>query len=151
MASEFEKASFHNPIDRDKVTETPGLLPYPHHVGSPAFAPTRAGSIQSAALKAMEEQCDAQMQQIKEQIDLLAKQAQRIKDRMELSRIIFGAQMGFKPVIGSVYHLYARAESEFVLSMIGPDEWGKKRPFKYFVSSVKLLSDHTWEQVNKHP
>jgi hypothetical protein len=32
--------------------------------------------------------------------------------------------------------------------MIAPGEWGDKLPFKQYLASVTLLSDHTWE-VNK--
>ncbi len=142
-------SDFQNPIDPDKVTTTPGLLPYPHTVGSPAFAPTKQGVIRSTALKVMEEQCDMQMQQIKEQITLLAKQAESLRDRIEISKMIYQSAMGFQPIVGHVYHLYARTEGEFVLSMIGPDEWGRKVPFTFYAASAKLLSDHTWQIVRE--
>jgi hypothetical protein len=53
--------------------------------------------------------------------------------------------MGFQPVIGHIYYLYERAEEKWVLSMVAPENWGKKIPFQKFVSKVKLLADHTWE------
>jgi hypothetical protein len=34
-----------NPIDPDKITDAPGLIPYPHNIGSPAFKPNEEGAI----------------------------------------------------------------------------------------------------------
>jgi hypothetical protein len=148
MSAEKEK-DFINPIDPETITENPGLIPYPHSIGSPAFAPNKEGSIKSNALAAMEEQCEMQLGQIKEQIELLARQAEAIRERAEVSKAVYASKMSFKPVIGKIYHLYARKEGEFVLSMVAPSEWGPKPPFKHFVASVKLLSDHTWTVTEK--
>jgi hypothetical protein len=136
---------FVNPIDIDKIAENPGLLPYPHTIGSPAFAPTKQGVIKSRSLKAMEEQSNMQLNQIKEQIALLARQAEALRNRVEISKAVYAAEMGFQPLVGETYHLYVREEEKFVLSMIGPEEWGKTIPFKYFAATIKLLADHTWE------
>mgnify|MGYP001804354711 CR=1 FL=1 len=140
-----EEREFVNPIDADKITDKPGLIPYPHTVGSPAFAPTETGVIKSRSMKAMEEQSNIQLEQIKEQIALLASQAEKLKNRVEVSKAVYAAEMNFDPVVGSEYHLYARKEEAFVLSMVSPEEWGTKPPFKHFVASVRLLADRTWE------
>ena len=144
-----EGQEIHNPIDIDKVTENPGLIPYPHTIGSPAFLPNKEGALRSSSMKAMEEQCDIQLDQIKEQIALLSKQAQEIKDRYEISKAVYSSRMSFEPVVGEIYHLYARSEGEFVLSMVAPNQWGKTIPFKHYVSSVKLLGDKTWKVVKE--
>ncbi len=143
-----EGTEFVNPIDPDKITENPGLIPYPHTIGSPAFAPTRKGAIKSRSMKAMEEQSTMQMRQIQEQIALLARQAEKLRDRVEISKAIYEAEMGFQPIAGNTYHLYARDIQQFVLSMIGPEEWGRKIPFKHFVGTVRLLADHTWDVLH---
>ncbi|MCB0663271.1 MAG: DUF2452 domain-containing protein, partial [Saprospiraceae bacterium] len=64
--------------------------------------------------------------------------------RVEISENIYQAEMNFKPLMGHTYHLYQRTSGAFVLSMIGPTEWGKNSPFQ-FLATVKLLSDHTWD------
>ncbi len=145
MNSKSQAKEVINPIDPDKITDSPGLIPYPHTIGSPAFAPTEKGIIKSRSMQAMEEQSNMQLNQIQEQIQLLAKQAERLKNRVEVSKAVYAADMNFEPVVGKEYHLYAREEGEFVMSMIAPEEWGKKTAFKHFVASVKLLSDRTWE------
>ena len=145
---ESKEKKFNNPIDKDKITENPGTLPYPHTIGSVVIKPEDMGKVKSNALSAMFKQTDSQLNQIKEQIELLAKQAKRIEERKEISIIIYSAQMGFDPLIGHTYHLYKKS-SDFILSMVSPGEWGKQMPYDKFVASVKLLSDHTWEILEK--
>ncbi|RMG27380.1 MAG: DUF2452 domain-containing protein [Bacteroidetes bacterium] len=136
-----------NPIDRDKITETPHSLPYAHTVGGFEIRPIDKGRVKGNAIQAMEEQAQMQMNQIREQIELLVKQAQQIKKRVEISQDIYLADMNFEPVIGKIYHLFERKNGQKVLSMIGPEEWGPSMPFERFLASVKLLADHSWEVV----
>lgn len=89
-----------------------------------------------------------QLDQIKQQIELLARQAQEIVKRKELSLMIYDAKLNFRPVIGQVYHLYQRKDDSYLLSMISPQEWGGSGPFKQFIASAKLLADHTWMEVS---
>ena len=121
---------FVNPIDKDKVAENPGLLPYAHTVGGAVVRPDKQGVLRSKSLASMEQQTDMQLHQIKEQIDLLARQAKEIQERKEISAQIYQAHILFKPEINHVYHLYENQEGENVLSMIGPDEWGKKPKYR---------------------
>lgn len=137
-----------NPIDKDKTTETPSLLPYPHHIGSIVVRPEDQGKIKGRAYSAMQEQTARQLMQIQKQAELLAAQANEIRRRVEVSEKIYQAKMSFEPFVGHTYHLYQR-ESEYVLMMIAPNEWGRvKCDHLKFISSVTLLSDHTWDIEN---
>lgn len=138
-----------NPIDPDKVTDRPSTLPYAHHAGSALIKPIDKGKVKGRALSAMAEQTHAQMAQIKEQINLLAKQAKAIQDRVELSEQIYQAEIGFEPLIGHQYHLYLKRDGSWTLSMIGPNDWGRSFPHEAFLASARLLSDHTWDIVEK--
>jgi hypothetical protein len=123
------------------------VLPYASSVGSVAIKPTKEGVIKHKALSAMEDQTNMQLNQIRQQIELLAKQAQEIRKRKELSLMIYEAKLSFKPQIGQVYHLYEKRDHTHILSLVAPAEWGGSGPFKQFLSSVKLLADHTWFEV----
>ncbi|MEI8111114.1 MAG: DUF2452 domain-containing protein [Chitinophagia bacterium] len=124
------------------------VLPYASSVGSVAIRPTKEGVIKHKALTAMEEQTQMQLDQIREQIELLARQAQELRKRKELSLLIYEAKLSFKPQIGHTYHLYQKKDGSHILSLVAPTEWGGAGPFQQFVSSVKLLADHTWKEVN---
>ncbi|HSK13546.1 MAG TPA: hypothetical protein VK907_10050, partial [Phnomibacter sp.] len=65
------------------------VLPYASSVGSVAIRPTEEGAIKHKALLAMEQQTDMQLDQIREQIELLARQAQELRKRKELSLMIY--------------------------------------------------------------
>ena len=142
--------SFFNPIDKDKVAEKPNLLPYAHHVGGAIIKPLDKGRTKGNAMKAMFQQTENQLTQIKEQVETLIRQAQAIHDRISISERIYTADVGFKPVIDHVYYLYERDNGDWFLSMVSPAEWGKLRNFE-FIAKVKLLADHTWDVVEKNP
>ena len=145
MQEEKGKKDFQNPIDKDKVAEAPGILPYGHHSGSAIIRPEDRGKIKGRALDAMEDQTEMQMRQIREQIELLAAQAQKLQERKEVSEQIYLAEMGFEPLINHVYHLYQKKNGQTVLSMIGPEEWGHTMPYEALIATVRLLADHTWD------
>jgi hypothetical protein len=140
---------FQNPIDPDKITETPHSLEYPHHAGSALVKPEDQGKIKGRALSAMEHQTDLQLNQIYEQMQLLAEQAKKLQDRKSISEFIYQAEMRFEPLINHIYHLYKKEDSTYLLSLIAPDQWGRsKRSFEW-VATVRLLADHTWDVLNK--
>ena len=75
-----------NPIDKDKVSDMPGLLEYAHHVGSAIIKPEDSGKIKSRALTAMREQTNMQVKNIYEQMQLLANQMNDIKKGLKLAK-----------------------------------------------------------------
>lgn len=84
------------------------VLPYAASVSGAVIRPTEEGMIKHKALTAMEEQTNMQLDQIRQQIELLALQAQEIQKRKELSLMIYEAKLTFKPNIGQVYYLYQK-------------------------------------------
>ena len=142
---------FINPIDPDKITENPHSLEYPHHAGSALVRPEDTGKIKGRALSAMEHQTDMQLNQIYEQMQLLAEQAKKLNDRKSISEFIYTAEMRFEPLINHVYQLYQKEDSSYLLSLIGPKEWGRSKNTYTFVATVRLLADHTWDIIEKNP
>ncbi|MCB0477582.1 MAG: DUF2452 domain-containing protein [Crocinitomicaceae bacterium] len=142
-----KKKQFINPIDPDKITESPNSIEYPHHLGSAIVKPEDKGRIKGNAMAAMESQTDMQLHQIYEQMQLLAEQARKIEKRKEVSEIIYAAEMRFQPLINHVYHLYQRENGTHILSLIPPEQtqFSKNMSNWEIIASVKLLADHTWE------
>lgn len=140
---------FENPIDPDKITENPHNLEYAHNVGSALVKPEDQGKLKGRALSAMEHQTDMQLDQIYQQMQLLAEQAKKLNDRKKISNFIYGAEMRFEPLINHVYHLYEREDKSFLLSLIAPDQWGRSNHQFEFVATVRLLADHTWDILSK--
>lgn len=143
------KEEFQNPIDPDKITENPHTLEYPHHAGSALVKPEDQGKVKGRALSAMEHQTDLQLNQIYEQMQLLAEQAKKLNDRKSISEFIYQAEMRFEPLINHTYHLYQKEDSSYLLSLIAPDQWGRSKKSFDWVATVKLLADHTWDILEK--
>ena len=80
--------AFVNPIDKDKVTDMPGLLPYAHHAGSAMIKPEDKGRIRGNAMTAMYDQTDRQMEQLRRQMETLVGQAKSLSSRMQVSEMI---------------------------------------------------------------
>ena len=103
-----EEKDFINPIDKDKITETPSTLEYGHNVGSAVVKPEDMGKLKSRSITSMEHQTDLQLGQIYEQMQLLAKQAKNLEDRKTISEKIYTAEMRFEPLINHTYFLYQK-------------------------------------------
>lgn len=136
---------FQNPIDPDKITENPSSLEYPHHAGSALVKPEDKGKIKGRALAAMEFQTDMQLDQIYQQMQLLAEQAKKLNLRKDISELIYQAEMRFEPLINHIYHLYKKEDSTYLLSLIAPDQWGRSKKSFDYLATVRLLADHTWD------
>ncbi|GAB3700527.1 DUF2452 domain-containing protein [Spirosoma flavus] len=140
-----EAKVFINPISPDKVADAPGLLAYAHTAGGAVIRPEDKGKITGRAVAAMREQTDMQLSQLYKQMQLLAEQATAIRHRVEISERIYAAQMSFEPVVGKTYHFYTRKNGQDVLSMVAPNEWGRKFPFERCLATVRMMADHTWD------
>ncbi len=148
MPEEKEKEAFVNPIDGEKIAKDPHLLPYAHERGGATIRPVDKGKITGLAMSAMYEQTDMQLDQIKAQIELLARQANEIQNRMTISEQIYAAEINIDPIIGRTYHLYNRSNGQPVMSLVSPAEWGPNPPYE-FVATMKLLGDHTWDILER--
>ena len=139
-----EEEGWENPISKDRITETPGSILYPHHVGGFKIEPTEKSIIKHRSQSAMLDQTKMQLDQIYRQMELLAEQAKEIKNRVEVSEWVYQAEYSFEPLVNHTYHLYQKNNGKYCLSLIGPNDWGKSSPFAEFISSVTLLADRTW-------
>ena len=74
----------------------------------------------------------------------------KLSERKKISEFIYTAEARFEPFINHTYHLYKREDSSYLLSLIGPKQWGKSRNNFDFVATVKLLADHTWDILEKN-
>jgi cellobiose-specific phosphotransferase system component IIA len=149
LKEQKKQSTFINPIDKDKISENPHSIEYAHHAGSALIKPEDKGKLKSRALDSMEQQTDMQLGQIYEQMQLLAEQAKKLNDRKRISEFIYTAEMRFEPFINHTYHLYQKDGGDFMLSLVGPKQWGKSGAKLEFVGTVKLLADHTWDILER--
>jgi hypothetical protein len=141
----MSEEAFFNPINPDKVAENPGLLPYAHTAGGAVIKPDDMGKVKGRSMLAMRQQTDRQMNQLYEQMEVLARQAKLLANRKEISERIYDAAMGFEPIISETYYLYEKENGADLLSLVAPEEWGRSFKYSRFLAKVTLLADHTWE------
>ena len=141
----MQDETFHNPINPDKVAENPGLMEYAHSAGGAIIRPDDMGKVKGKAVLAMRQQTDRQLGQLYQQMAVLAQQAKDIRNRIEVSERIYGAQMNFDPVLNEVYYVYEKENGKDVLSMVAPHEWGRSYKFSRYIAKVTMLADHTWD------
>lgn len=138
-----------NNYDEDGSYVGPASLsPIPLTLGSPVIKAEDKNKIKANAVEAMHYYANQEMAMLKKQADLIMEQARDIENRLKISEKIYESDLRFTPVIGQVYHLY-EADNGYKLSMIGPEEWGRSKPFGKYLASVKLLGDHSWDIVKK--
>jgi hypothetical protein len=145
-----QKEEFVNPIDKDKITENPSGIAYAHNLGSALIKPEDMGKVKSRAYQAMEQQTQTQLKQIYDQIEVLAKQAKSIQNRVTVSTLIYKAEMKFEPLINKQYHLYLGKNNRVILAVIGPTEWGKSIPYEEWIATVEMMADHTWNIIDNN-
>ncbi len=123
--------------------------PVPMSVSSPVIKAIDKNKVRANAVEAMHMQANQQVAMLKKQAELIMQQVKEIEERLIISEQIYQADMRFKPVMGQIYHLYENEEGKYLVSLIAPNEWGKSKKFKRYISTVRLLSDHTWDVLNK--
>ena len=130
----------------EKTTENPGLIPMPHTLGGAVIKPEDMGKVKGQAMMAMQQQTEAQMGQLYEQMQTLARQAENIKKRVAISERIYETKMSFEPRLMKEYFVYQRPDGSDFLSLVAPEEWGRSSKLT-FIAQVRLLADHTWEVI----
>lgn len=121
------------------------LSPIPLSISSPVIKPEDKNKIRANAVEAMHHYAQQEISLLRKQAELIMQQVREIEDRMKISEHIYESDMRFTPVVGQVYHLYEK-DDHYTLSLIGPNEWGRKKmPFQRYVATVKLMGDHSWD------
>lgn len=136
-----------DPLKKDALYQGQDKFsPIPLTVSSPKINPIDKRLVKATAFETMQYQANQQISIIKQQAELLMEQARKIEERMEISKKIYEADLNFEPVIGTVYHVYEK-NGRTVLSLVAPNEWGKKMPFDQHICSATLLGDKSWDLV----
>lgn len=121
---------------RDKSTDKPGLLPYPHHIGSAPINPENTSTFINRGVSKVNHE-------FKDRFDRLRQEYESLMEEYEWNKVIYESDLRFEPVVGEIYHLYVKNNKKFI-SLIGPKEWNQE-----YLGTFKLNSDLKWEKSNK--
>jgi hypothetical protein len=83
-------------------------------------------------------------------VEVLSKQAEEIRQRLELTDMVHAAKYDFQIAHGNTYWLlYDRRKDCTRLSINGPNDWSTGIPEGYeYITRVKWLGDYTWIEVD---
>ena len=88
---------------------------------------------------------------IVELVNVLEKQAQAIKRRLEITDAVHSAVYQFQPVMGNSYWLaWDKRKQYTLLTQHGPNDWSSSAPEDYeYQARVKYMGDHTWMEIDQ--
>jgi hypothetical protein len=86
---------------------------------------------------------------IMELVNVLQKQAEDIKRRLEVADAVHAAEYNFQIVMGNLYWLvWETRKQKTLLVMTGPTDWSTGAPDSYeYLMQVKYMGDHTWLEI----
>jgi IS4 transposase len=82
-------------------------------------------------------------------VEVLEKQAQDIRRRLEITDAVHAAEYQFQLVMGNCYWLvWCTRKQKTLLVLTGPTGWSTGKPIDYeYVAQVKYMGDHTWMEI----
>ena len=121
-----------NPIDKDKTTESPGILPYAHHVGSALIKPDNTDGFKLRGIHKVNRELSKRMDNLKSEYE-------KLMDEFKWNDIIYHSKISFEPLVGETYYLYLNKNDEYFLSIIDPSQWKQN-----YVGEFELNADLKW-------
>jgi hypothetical protein len=121
-----------NPIDKDKTTESPGILPYAHHVGSALIKPDNTDGFKLRGIHKVNRELSKRMDNLKSEYE-------KLMDEFKWNDIIYHSKISFEPLVGETYYLYLNKNDEYFLSIIDPSQWKQN-----YIGEFELNADLKW-------
>lgn len=126
------------------------ITPYPTEAGGPKFDLVPVTKHKDIMLNNARHFAQQEYNRIMELVEVLQKQANEIKERLEITDAVHAAEYQFQLSIGHCYWLVWNTRTQkTMLVHLGPTEWSTGVPDNYeYVAQVKFMGDHTWIKVN---
>jgi len=124
---------------------------YPTEAGGPKFDLVPVTKQKDIMLNNARHFAQQEYDRIIEVVNVLQKQADAIKRRLEVTDAVHSAEYQFQLSMGNCYWLvWNKRKEKMLLVILGPNEWSTGVPNDYeYITKVKFLGDHTWEEINE--
>ena len=124
---------------------------YPTEAGGPKFDLIPVTKQKDLMINHARMFAQQEYDRIMELVNVLEKQAQQIKRRLEVTDAVHGAVYQFQPVMGNIYWLvWEKRKQHTLLSHNGPNDWSSSAPEDYeYLAQVKYMGDHTWMEIKE--
>ena len=117
---------------------------YPTRISTQKDLVTDLSVIRDHSLERSNERSNRQIQQLREQAQILMEHADAVEFEANIQVKIREAECRFIPVVHKGYFLYEKNGHCF-LSLVGPNEWKGQSPYGTCLACVMQLEDLTWE------
>jgi len=126
------------------------VTPYATEAAGPKFDLVPVTKQKDIMLNVARLHAEQEYKRIMDLVEVLQKQAQQIKRRLDLTDMVHDAKYDFQVYHGQVYWLVYDSIKNFNrLVKHGPGEWFTGEPEQYnYLYRVKWLGDHSWIEVD---
>jgi len=128
------------------------VTPYATSTLGPAFDLVPVEKQKDIMLNVARMHAQQEYTRIMDLVQVLSKQAEEIKRRLDLTDMVHAAKYDFQVAHGNTYWLlYDRRKDCTRLSINGPNDWSTGIPEGYeYLTQVKWLGDYTWVEVDNN-
>jgi hypothetical protein len=128
------------------------ITPYATEAGGPKFDLVPVTKQKDIMLNNARHFAQQEYNRIMELVNVLQKQADDIKRRLDVTDAVHAAEYEFQLSVGHCYWLVWNTRKEKTLLVhMGPKDWSTGKPDDYdYVAKVKFLGDHTWEEIDEN-
>ena len=126
------------------------VTPYPVEVGGPSFDLIPIEKQKDIMVNVARLHGHQEYNRIMELVAVLQRQADEVRQRLEITDLVHAARYSFQIYHGQCYWL-ARdlARGGTLLTQTGPTEWTTGAPVDWdYICRVKWLGDYTWIEVD---
>ena len=122
---------------------------YPTEVGAPKFDLVPVTKQKDIMLNVARLHAQQEYDRIMELVKVLQKQADEIKQRLDITDMVHAAKYDFQVYHNQIYWLVLDNKIEGTrLCHTGPKDWSTGAPEHYeYICTVKWLGDYTWIEV----
>lgn len=126
------------------------VTPYATEVGGPNFDLVPVTKQKDIMINVARMHGEQEYNRIMELVEVLQKQAQQIRRRLDITDMVHSAKYEFQTYHGQIYWLCFDHKKQFTrLVHHGPEEWTTGPPLEWeYICKVKWLGDYTWIEVD---
>ncbi len=127
------------------------ITPYATEAGGPKFDLIPVEKQKDIMINHARMYAQQEYNRIMELVEVLQKQADDIKRRLDVTDAVHAAEYQFQVVMGQCYWLvWDQRKEKMLLVHNGPNDWTTGAPNDYkYQTRVKYMGDHTWMEVDE--
>jgi hypothetical protein len=118
--------------------------------GAPKFDIIETKSKKDQHYNLAVQQAQKEFEHLKEIADVINKQVQQIKERLEVTELVQNAEHTFTPVVGASYWIIKDTKSNRIkIVVLGPKDWSAGPPQNYeYISEIIYLANGLWQKID---